>query len=765
MVTPINEAKSPLSFARRYARQGYRIFPVWWAEIADSGNKCACGDTDCRSPAKHPVVPMGYKEATTDLAPIEKWWQRWPKANIGMVMAPELVAIDIDPRNGGNETIEAIEAQHGLLQSDLLAFTGGGGQHRVFAVPAGQSLPGRLGPGVDVKYNGYILVEPSNHISGGAYTWEASSDPLDGASPSPLPDWVRDVRAVATVASIAPVASQVPVQTWREVISALVFLDPDEYHSWINNGMSIYSLDSTAVGLSQWSLWSAQSSKFDPAIQAQKWATFKDKGLDGRTIKSLFKDAQDRGWLNPQSNGLRLTPEEIQAYQQQPQPIIVRKGQTIPFRAFPVDALNEAWKWIGGTFGNTHPLLSQAAVLAAASATAARRFTGYAGRPIHLYLALFGHTTTEARYALVAAERLMFDAGLRASVRGSRFSSPQQLYGSLNRSPSILYCADDYGDQLRFARRQPSGLLEQTLAQVSGRMRDASTITLDWAEIGQKQPPGAAAQCVIYAPSVTLLSIIAGNQIQVALKRSELSRGALDSMVFVPALDEEGWIERPPMAVQKAPAHVLECLRRMRGFQDGQTDETQSQLFQAMAGTEPSPIAVRYTGNLSQAAAGLRQHYNAHGRDIRSLVRGAQENIARVSAILAACADPVAPIATEEMVNWAAHFVGCCLSATVAEYQMLGGGEDKPDNYDLIQEVIARYQDKGLTRRELAQFCRAYRALSPDKRDDIIDQMISDGALFEIGTASGRTKSLVYKDFVEQPETVQTNRRQGVSPV
>jgi RecA-family ATPase len=47
---------------------------------------------------------------------------------------------------------------------------------------------------VDVKCNGYIVVEPSIHPSGKTYSWEFSSNPLDGVVPSPLPDWLRNLQ-------------------------------------------------------------------------------------------------------------------------------------------------------------------------------------------------------------------------------------------------------------------------------------------------------------------------------------------------------------------------------------------------------------------------------------------------------------------------------------------------------------------------------------------------------------------------------------------
>lgn len=182
MPSPHN-LSTPLAYALAYAALGWHVFPV-------------------EPRAKIPVgrlVPRGHLDATTDQDTIRRWWKLAPDAGIGVSLAASgLVAIDVDPRNGGTETFEQLQAEHGPLRSEVTAYTGGGGEHHVFVLPPGMhpTLPGSLGPGIDVKCNGYIVVEPSIHPNGKAYGWEASSSPLDGVAPSPLPDWLRGhVRA------------------------------------------------------------------------------------------------------------------------------------------------------------------------------------------------------------------------------------------------------------------------------------------------------------------------------------------------------------------------------------------------------------------------------------------------------------------------------------------------------------------------------------------------------------------------------------------
>ena len=39
---------------------------------------------------------------------IKRWWSRWPNANIGALVGDGLVVVDIDPRNGGRDTVVGV---------------------------------------------------------------------------------------------------------------------------------------------------------------------------------------------------------------------------------------------------------------------------------------------------------------------------------------------------------------------------------------------------------------------------------------------------------------------------------------------------------------------------------------------------------------------------------------------------------------------------------------------------------------------------------
>lgn len=283
-VHDLNEARSALNYALRYALLGWHVLPL------DPGTKKPLGR----------LARNGFHDATTDEQQIRSWWTTAPDAGIGVALkASGLVAVDIDPRNGGLETMERLEAQHGPVVSDVLAFTGGGGEHRVFAAALVEHLPGQLGKGVDLKADGYIAVEPTIHPSGRVYQWEASSDPLDGVVPSTLPVWIRDMSrhvpaAVGTVVPLAPISAQ----RLHDVHEALQHVNADDRETWVSVGQAINNEMPGHEGFDLWDAWSQQSTKYNAQDQLRVWRSFKPRGLAGLGLNTVFKMAQDAGWKN-----------------------------------------------------------------------------------------------------------------------------------------------------------------------------------------------------------------------------------------------------------------------------------------------------------------------------------------------------------------------------------------------------------------------------------------------------------------------------------
>lgn len=167
---------------------------------------------------KRPLTDNGHLDATTDPATIALWGAKWPEANVGLPTGRriEAVVLDIDPRHGGDVTLEELQAEHGCLPDTVECLTGGGGRHLYFSQPGGyiKSRAEALGPGVDVRADGgYVVAPPSIHPNGRRYAWEGAHRP--GEVPlAPMPPWLT--KALREPISGDPSLAR-SVEYWRLV--------------------------------------------------------------------------------------------------------------------------------------------------------------------------------------------------------------------------------------------------------------------------------------------------------------------------------------------------------------------------------------------------------------------------------------------------------------------------------------------------------------------------------------------------------------------
>jgi putative DNA primase/helicase len=213
------QVKSRKTHALQYAARGLRVVPMH--PVRDG--RCACAEGKaCARPGKHPSTPHGVKDATTDRGQIKSWWAA-RDANIGIATGSEsgILVLDIDPRNGGAESLKRLEKELGPLPDTITAITGGGGRHLIFkhpSFPVRKDTTGKLlGPGVDILSDGCIMVAPpSRHASGRRYRWEEGKAPKD-IEPATLPQsWLGRLRGnTAVIDSAQPPAERLVVEGHR----------------------------------------------------------------------------------------------------------------------------------------------------------------------------------------------------------------------------------------------------------------------------------------------------------------------------------------------------------------------------------------------------------------------------------------------------------------------------------------------------------------------------------------------------------------------
>ena len=169
-----------LSAALMYAARGWAVFPL----APRSKAPLIAADDGGR----------GCLDATTDASAIGEWWERAPRANVGIATgAPSgLFVVDVDGTEGA-ETMRALTRSNGPIPPTLRARTSSG-WHLFFTLPVERVRQGShvLGRRVDTRSTGgYVVAPPSVHPCGARYRWIADIEP------APCPEWV--VRLAAPI--------------------------------------------------------------------------------------------------------------------------------------------------------------------------------------------------------------------------------------------------------------------------------------------------------------------------------------------------------------------------------------------------------------------------------------------------------------------------------------------------------------------------------------------------------------------------------------
>ena len=137
---------------------------------------CSCQDPDCSTAAgKHPrgIEWKEFQARRATEAEIRAWWRRWPTTNVGLVtgVISRLAVLDIDPRNGGIDTLHDLDAGAVMPDDNTLAETGSRGLHHYFALDA-PLAKGAPFQGIELQADGALVVAPpSLHHSGRRYRW------------------------------------------------------------------------------------------------------------------------------------------------------------------------------------------------------------------------------------------------------------------------------------------------------------------------------------------------------------------------------------------------------------------------------------------------------------------------------------------------------------------------------------------------------------------------------------------------------------------
>ena len=722
-VTPINEPRSMLAYAKRYIARG------WWVLPLIPGTK---------QPLSR-LVPNGVHNASNDLATITRWWTAEPNAGIGVAVKPSgLVAIDIDPRNGGFETMERLEAQHGPLVSDVLAYTGGGGEHRVFSSQLVDNLPGKLGQGVDVKADGYICVEPSIHPSGKAYAWEASSDPLEGCTPSNLPGWVRDLaRGPFNAVPFIPATRLVDEKQVSDLREALATIPADDYHQWVNFGNALCELGQ--AGFSLWDEWSQKSDKYDAQAATRKWRSFRSGSFQ---LESIFHAAMQGGWINSAS----IAPA-------MPDPVPVESVKVAKMKEIPVqpDAvlrppgmLGTITDWVNATSRKPQPAFAVQTAIAFASTVLGRRYVSSQRNWPSLFLLNIGKSASGKEHGKWAVEKLLEACELAHLIGPSSYTSNAGVLSALHDQPAHLTVIDEFGKALENASVKNNARdrsMLTALMEVWGRA-DGVLRPQGYSTFGMSARDAASfKERTVRNPALSLLAMTTPESFFESIGSAAARDGFLNRFLIVES--EIGRQVGQHRAELAPPESVRAWAAQMRRQTDGALVNPDGN-----ATLEPSPTlvpmlapALELFHQFEIECVGLMDEYEQAG--LAEMFGRSNEIAMRLALVVALgchCEAIDGPHAA-----WAINYVRHHALRTVERLLSSVADSEFEHSKKQVLSLIVKAGSNGMTERDLSRASTRFARVPQRQQVEILNslQFVGEICRVEIPTTSGRGRKRV----------------------
>lgn len=248
--------------------------------------------------------------SSTAKVPIEKGWQHtdyskkirpWLEhgGNIGVLLGDDDIVLDVDPRNGGLESLERLQRDLGIDLSRfpaVLSGRGDGGRHIYVKKPVGLRVRKNLDgyPGLDVKAKGgFVLGPASRHPeTGGLYRPDHSTPSIAevAEAPAQLLDALR--RPVPRPRA----HSDGGELTVGELALALSVLDPADYGEgnyagWIRIAAACHDA-TNGEGLEVWLDWAAKDERYASEVDYDRnvatWDSFKAGKAGGANYLTLL---------------------------------------------------------------------------------------------------------------------------------------------------------------------------------------------------------------------------------------------------------------------------------------------------------------------------------------------------------------------------------------------------------------------------------------------------------------------------------------------
>lgn len=441
--------------AEEYLSAGLRLIPIH--PIIQG--KCACGNPDCAAGGKHPLRANWQNQRLVDSAIFDVWRDVYQCSSLGWALDQDHIVIDIDPRNGGTESLVELQKDTGVILRDVcnaVIKTGGSGTHYYFRKEAqnlGWKLPDKY-KGIDIKQaGGFVIISGSFHASGNYYEWE-SVDKFDLENLCQLPAEIATLLARG-YESHRETMQKEGMGDLTEIADMLTFISADVgYDDWVKLGMAVHhATGGSGDGAKVWDDWSKSGGSYKNGECDVKWHSFGKYNAKPAGMGSLVHIARLAGW-EPKPDSTALSAEQLQEIKDRWEQ---KKEDRVTLPSIADDHDIDIYE-PPGLLGKINDYVYSCSVFPNRNITLACSLsvlTNIIGRkyywpnrfsniqPNLLVLCIAGSSVGKDA-VLGAAHRLLCSAGLGGAIHG-RIKSEKDLLDALERNQYAMYYNDEFG--------------------------------------------------------------------------------------------------------------------------------------------------------------------------------------------------------------------------------------------------------------------------------------------------------------------------------
>lgn len=280
-----------------YIKYFLNKWPVLELHGINSG-KCTCGKDCGKSAGKHPKTTHGVKDAAIILEDI------FDDSNYGVACGKQgangnyLVVLDVDVRNGGDVTLQALQKAYEKLPRTWIVKTGSNDGSKHYYFQSKIPYASKKFNGIDIQcYGKYVVGPGSCHLSGNYYSWDDFSTHKDEEIEY-LPSWIADLLLESEEKKISSEPIEpISEMEYKEKISLLENIPADDHESLVQIGMALKETGHDQRAFYTWKNWASKSTKFmwnKHEWYIKKWNSFSHREKNSSGFGAIGVNAIER---------------------------------------------------------------------------------------------------------------------------------------------------------------------------------------------------------------------------------------------------------------------------------------------------------------------------------------------------------------------------------------------------------------------------------------------------------------------------------------